>query len=69
MNNINFIWIKNKAKEELARELLDKISDIFESYIQEWVYWNEEDIYNNVTDLIRKEYLYESDYINNNWKN
>lgn len=61
----NTIWIKNKAKEELARELLNKISDIFESYIQDWVYWEEEEIYNNITELIRKEYLYESDYINN----
>ena len=62
---MNKIAIKNKQAEETAREILEEISNIFEDYISNWVFWYEEDIYNSITKTIREKYLFESDIYKN----
>ena len=56
MNDLN---IKNRQAEATAREILSDICTIFENNLEES---SCEDIYSQIVDTIKTDYLYESDY-------
>lgn len=59
MNNLNKI---NKAKEELAKEILDEIWNITQNLDNNWDVETADSIYNRVDDYIKREHLFKSDY-------
>jgi len=56
----------NRAKTEVAKEILDKIYTIWEEHSNnnnyDWVKWYMEDMINEMTSYIEKEHLFKSDY-------
>jgi len=52
----------NRAKEEVAREILEQVYQIWEELNWEW---DMADMYQKIDSYIRKEHLFESDYTRN----